>query len=264
MKKLSLNFKKTLFLISLCCLVGLSIKSQTVTLTQGFDTYDGTQGSVSGWYFSWNSTSSPSYYTTNGNVGLSAPSYKFGINQDTVITPSFVASNLVSFWCKGEGSTFSTFDTLTILWSTDSITWNVLSYQTNLPTTGTTLTFPVDLSARNLMFIFTKYVGNLAFDDMQISNSSTSGIKEYPDQSESINIYPNPSTGKIFISNNLSKKAENIMVTDLLRNVIINLPEQTLLQGNNELDLTSLQNGIYLLKVQTGNTSEIKKIVIIK
>src|ERR1035438_2043695 len=126
MKNFTLNFKKSLLLIRLSCLVGLSIKSQTVTLTQGFDTYDGTAASISGWYFSWNSTSSPSYYVTNTNVGISAPSYKFGVNQDTMITPGFASSNLLSFWCKGEGSTFSPDDTLTILWSVDSINWNVL------------------------------------------------------------------------------------------------------------------------------------------
>jgi hypothetical protein len=248
MKNFTTKFKKTLFLISIICLVGLSMKSQTVTLTQGFDSYDGTQGSVAGWYFSWNSTSSPSYYVTNGNVGLSAPSYKFGINQDTMITPSFAPSNSLSFWCKGEGSTFSPDDTLTILWSPDSINWNVLSYQSSLPTTGTTLTFIVDLSATNLMFIFTKYVGNLAIDDVQLTYTSPTGIKENNNSSEPSVIYPNPANDKVFLHNATANNKVNIVVYDVLGNEI-NLPEQSMMQGDNEVNLSSLQNGIYFLKI---------------
>jgi hypothetical protein len=264
MKNFILNFKKSLLLISLCCLIGLSIKSQTVTLSQGFDTYDGTAVSVSGWYFSWNSTSSPSYYVTFNNVGISAPSYKFGVNQDTMITQSFTSSNVLSFWCKGEGSTFSPDDTLTILWSPDSVHWNVLTYQSNIPTTGTTLTFPVNLTATNLMFIFTKYVGNLAIDDIKLTFDSSTGIPENRSTLETVNIYPNPTDGHIFLINKSSSKMISLIVYDVLGNNLINIPEQSIIQGTNEINLSSLNNGIYFLKTQSGNISEMRKIIIEK
>jgi hypothetical protein len=181
-----------------------------------------------------------------------------------MITPGFASSNLLSFWCKGEGSTFSPDDTLTILWSVDSINWNVLSYQSSMATTGTILTFPIDLTATNLMFIFTKYVGNLAFDDLQLTFSTSTGILENRSDMESFNIYPNPTDGHIFLNNMSSSYMFSLTVFDVLGNELINIPEQSFIYRTNEINLSSLNNGIYFLKTQSGNISEMRKIIIEK
>ena len=127
MEKLILRYQRFLLVICICITASLAVKAQVVTLFQGFDNYNGTLPSVpTNWYFRWNTSSS--FYTSTNNFGLSSPSYKFGIDKDTMITEGFSTSDTLKFWCKGEGSTFSPNDTLTILWSADSIVWNVLTY----------------------------------------------------------------------------------------------------------------------------------------
>jgi type IX secretion system substrate protein len=220
------------------------------------------------WYIGWNSTTVPSYYTTTGNFGLASPSYKFGVTADTMITPTFATSTSLSFWIKGEGSTFSDMDTLTILQSIDSINWNVIPpiYLDSMPTTGTTMTFPINAYTTNIMFIFTKYIGNLAMDDIQLSYDSMSGIKQIQNNTiEVFNLFPNPSTGKTFIQNNTAfVQKVDLSVYDMLGNEVISFPSKTLALGNNNLNLSSLSNGVYFVRIQNDKLSFVHRITISK
>jgi hypothetical protein len=267
MKKLILLLQKTLFVLSIICLLNINLNAQ-VTLTQGFDNYAGIAGSIPGWYLSWNSTTVPSYYTTTGNFGLASPSYKFGVTADTIITPSFGISNTLTFWTKGEGSTFSAMDTLTILQSLDSVTWNVINpiYLDSLPTTGTTMTIPINVYATHLMFIFTKYIGNLAIDDIQLSYDTMSGINQIQNNEiDVLSLFPNPSNGRVFIQNNSSAiQKVNLSVYDMLGNEVINIPSKNLSTGNNNLNLSSLNNGVYFVRIQNDKISTVQRIIINK
>lgn len=268
MKKLILLSLKKLFLLSIVCLLTFNLSAQ-ITLTTGFDGYDGTAGTMPGWYIGWNSTSAPSYYTTNGNIGLASPSYKFGVDADTIITPAFATSNTLSFWTKGEGSLFDAGDTLTILQSVDNgSTWNLIApiYLDSLPTSGTTMTFPINVYTTNLMFIFTKIIGNLAMDDIQVYWDTTSGINQIQNNSiDVLSVFPNPSNGRVFVQNNTSSiQKVSLSVYDMLGNQIISSPSKTLALGNNNLNLSSLSNGVYFVRIQNDKLSFVHRITISK
>jgi hypothetical protein len=107
--------------ITFSCLAGYA---QNVIVDLNFDGYNGTIGSVpSGFYFSWNSTTSNSFYTSTGNFGVAAPSYKFGNDGDFIVTPMVSSADSLSFFSKGNGSPFSPLNELRIYHSTDSINW---------------------------------------------------------------------------------------------------------------------------------------------
>jgi hypothetical protein len=156
-------------LIALCVLPFANLQAQLLRLTNGFDNYIGSPATVpSGWHISWNSTSSPSYYFTSGNYGAAIPSYKFGVTQDTIVSPHFLSGDTLSFWCNGQG-TFSAQNVLSIFMSEDSISWSQLANLDSLPVTGTTFYFPLPCSAHFLKFIYYQVSGNLAFDDVKVT-----------------------------------------------------------------------------------------------
>lgn len=74
---------------------------------------------------------------------------------------------------------------------------------------------------------------------------------------EGLSIYPNPASGeKVYIStkSNLSKKIE-------IYNVLGKPVLSTILSGT-ELSISSLEPGIYILKIKEGKSSATRKLVI--
>src|SRR5216684_1457390 len=131
--------------------------AQIVRLSEGFDNYIGTLGTVpAGWHISWNSTAPASYNTANGNFGASSPSYNFGINNDTVVTPYFQSGDVLWFWCRGLGTPFSVQNKLSILFSSDSILWNAFQNIDSLPVIGVTMAYNITCNIHYLKFIYTK------------------------------------------------------------------------------------------------------------
>lgn len=150
-------------------LSSLTGTAQLVRLSTGFDNYIGSAATVpAGWYISWNSTSSPSYYITSGNYGAAIPSYKFGNNGDEIISPYFASGDTLRFWYKGQGL-FSAQNSLLILYSADSANWSGLVTIDTMLVTGTTFSYPLPCEAHYLMFIYNQVSGNLAFDDIQVT-----------------------------------------------------------------------------------------------
>jgi PKD repeat protein len=160
---------KYLLLFAFCLLPFANLKAQIVRLSTGFDNYIGSVATVPyGWYISWNSTSSPSYYFTAGNYGAAIPSYKFGITQDTIVSPHFLSGDTLKFWCRGQ-TPFSAQNVLGIYISEDSLTWSQIQNIDSLPVTATTFSFPIPCSAHYVMFIYFQVNGNLAFDDVKVT-----------------------------------------------------------------------------------------------
>jgi hypothetical protein len=152
--------------------LSLQSSAQIVRLYEGFDNYAGTLASIPvGWHISWNSTAPASYYNTTTNYGISSPSYGFGINQDTVISPYFQSGDVLWFWCKGQGSPFSVQNMLHIYTSADSVTWNLLQSIDSLPVTiaGVTMAFGLTCNDHFVKFVYTKINANLAFDDVKVT-----------------------------------------------------------------------------------------------
>jgi len=140
--------------------------SQTVLLQENFTTYQGTVGTIpAGWIFNYNGC-----YTSTTNSGTSGVnSYKFGIDQATITTPSFIGADSVQFWIKGVSTTTSQ---LVIKQGTDTSTWTTVATINPVPTTGTKYVYHINSSTKYLRFIYTKVAGNLAFDDFLVTKNS--------------------------------------------------------------------------------------------
>lgn len=88
----------------------------------------------------------------------------------------------------------------------------------------------------------------------------TTGINDRSDFSENIQVFPNPTNNKITITG---------LSTDISKNTFIsvyNIQGQLLLQQvihweTTEIELGSLAKGIYLLKLNSGNNTAVRKVV---
>jgi len=160
---------KKLFTLSLITAISLSSFSQIVIVGTGFDNYAGTSATApAGWYMSWHSPTASSY-TTAANSGVAIPSYKFGLDSVTVITPMYQNADTLSFMCKGNGVPFGDTNELHIYHSADSIAWAMFVNKDSLPAAKTTLKYGLPAASGWLKFVYRKLGnGNLAFDDVNI------------------------------------------------------------------------------------------------
>lgn len=119
------------------------------------------------------------WYASSSNYGLSAPSYKFGTDAQTLTTSEFGGDiTKLTFWSKGQGSTNSTLD---IEGLQDDKWVNITNYS---PINGRVDNAEIDFPAgvKRIRFIYRKKSGNLAIDDVEIQ--FTGGDKLLPDYKE--------------------------------------------------------------------------------
>ena len=69
----------------------------------------------------------------------------------------------------------------------------------------------------------------------------------------SINVYPNPVNNVLFIETNEASKAEIFAITGA------KMTEKTLQKGKNQLDVSSLPKGVYIIKINNSTFKVIKK-----
>ena len=136
--------------------------SSGILLEEGFNA--GTTAPA-GWTF----TAIGGTYTTSGNYGLASPSLKLDATGDRVQTPALSGPTNVSFWIKGQSATGSSL----LVEGASGGTWSTITDITSLPTSGTTYSLPVGNSVTNLRFTYTRSAGNLSFDDVKVTGSSS-------------------------------------------------------------------------------------------
>ncbi|WP_458626124.1 T9SS type A sorting domain-containing protein [Winogradskyella sp. PC D3.3] len=98
-------------------------------------------------------------------------------------------------------------------------------------------------------FIFTQ-LPNDTFD----SSQATLSIADINLEGSKISIYPNPATDKVNIVSNTP--IDSIEVYNILGKQV------QVLKGADEVNVSKLESGIYLFKIQIGNQVETKKIVV--
>ncbi|MCB0380210.1 MAG: T9SS type A sorting domain-containing protein [Flavobacteriales bacterium] len=129
------------------------------------------------------------------------------------------------------------------------------------------LTVGYDLNNNNRTKIYKNVVGvweNSSYDGTLMIHpvfkylDAIVSVNENIVNDSKINIYPNPSSGKIYF-NNTSIQYE-IHVFDMYGKIVFELPK-----GNHkDIDLSNLPNGVYLIKLSNENQSQIDKIIIYK
>ena len=144
------------------------------------------------------------------------------------------------------------------------------------------------VTAQNYMIDFTGTGAATTVDSVKVENlsqctsiqmsgadilnlSSTVGISGAANaNNESIQIYPNPSSGSATISYQIKEPAfVTLRITDILGRELYTLVENKLQEAgghNYELRITNyeLNSGLYFVKLQAGDKVEIGKVVVIK
>ena len=106
-----------------------------------------------------------------------------------------------------------------------------------------------------------QYENFMFVDDINVT--STTGLNNPSVSGVVLNIYPNPNNGKFVVqSNDLPKGDRSIVITNVIGEVIYqrNLKSSGIL--NEEIDLSSINSGIYLMKVSAGEKQIINKLIV--
>lgn len=242
--------------------------AQTVVLNENFTTYDSTSGSgYHGWYLSYYGVGS--YYTSSpapaGSAGPSGPNvYKFGRDSTTAITPMFMGGDSVHFFIKGNPASGLTLgnSTFYVYESTDSSTWT--SVHTFLPPMdtakiGSMQHFPLLPTTMWLKFFYDKDIGNVAFDDFSVTQNSVGINSLSPEQR--VKIYPTPTNGKLTINFGAMTHKAIFSVINMLGKTVLG-DNMTEAEDAHTLNLSSLQDGIYFLKIKADQISLTKRIIV--
>ena len=88
------------------------------------------------------------------------------------------------------------------------------------------------------------------------------GIKSNFNSNEEWNVYPNPSTGVLYIVNSSSvKEATQIQVINSIGQTVL---EENITSNYKNIDLSKLNNGVYFVKITSDKQSVIKRVVLSK
>jgi len=85
-------------------------------------------------------------------------------------------------------------------------------------------------------------------------------VKETPFSESEINVYPNPTSDMVSIANCKTIRETHVSIVDIQGKILIDNKYQNLSLIN--IDVSKLIKGIYLLKIQTDNSYEIRKLAI--
>lgn len=248
----------------LVLLLSGSVVAQFPVVDLDFDGYNGTSATVpAGFYYSWHSTTSLSYYTSTGNFGDSSPSYKFGNDSVYIITPFVNQADSIRFWSKGNGSPFSPLNELRIYFSPDSLNWNLITTVVPLSSSGTVTTIPLSQQSGNFKFEYGKSAGggNLAFDDLKIFANYVIGVPASPVQ-ESVSVFPTPTAGLLNIKLTNSNGPVEVEVFDMLGNQVNDIPVERKSKNHYTVDLAGKNHGFYFVKIQTPTQFITKRITV--
>lgn len=91
---------------------------------------------------------------------------------------------------------------------------------------------------------------------------TVTGIKSQSSTDNEWNVYPNPSTGVLYIVNHSSFKEASQM--QVLNSIGQTLFEETITSNYKNIDLSKLTNGVYFVKIVSDKQSTVKRIVLSK
>lgn len=98
---------------------------------------------------------------------------------------------------------------------------------------------------------------NVGYAVRCVSDSSLSVIRENPDRT-GLRIFPNPAHEEISVI------AETAGILEIINTQGIIADLRILQEGTNDLDITSLPAGIYMLRLKTGNDVSVRKVIVEK
>lgn len=248
----------------------LFIVTTIVATAQNLVTNPNFDNGLTGWSAGPNTSYTlPSHITNDGSNGMTSVQYvataTTGFFQEIPVT---VGSQLtISFYYKASGD-----DKDARIWSSyknaantnffatefavdDPLRTNDLYLETATTWTFKTITVTVPANAVKFVLAFRAYNGGtVAFDQISVVQTSLSTKQN---TIAGLNVYPNPVTnGNLFITSN-SSQAKSVNLFDVLGKQVL-----TTKTVNNAVNVSSLKNGAYILKVTEEGKSETKKLII--
>jgi hypothetical protein len=80
-----------------------------------------------------------------------------------------------------------------------------------------------------------------------------------------LNVYPNPSESMVYIDYNLTNRNDaSIEVLDLMGKIIYSSKDENVTAGNRVVDMSEFSNGVYFVRLISGNQQMTKKLIIKK
>jgi hypothetical protein len=255
-----------------------------VVLTENFESYQGFGDAlVGGW-----STSGPGgfkvYFRGDTSITTNTKLCSININNnkrsDSLITPNFgpltdnciltfrarmcaytgsfptngyIPSPLdeVSAWVSSDGGTsFSFLQNLASGYTQTGNKWNTFSLNLN-GFSGQSVKVKIKVKRGT-----TNTEWYQDFDNFVATNITS--IKGIQSENE-FKISPNPSTGQVLVTTKGFSSRASIEVFNILGNKMLVLPGG---QIQNQLDLSDLKKGVYLIKVSEGKQSQVKRLIL--
>jgi hypothetical protein len=88
------------------------------------------------------------------------------------------------------------------------------------------------------------------------------GIKSNFNSNDEWNVYPNPSTGALYIVNSSTvKEASQVQILNAIGQTVL---DETITSNYKNIDLSKLNNGVYFVKITSDKNSTVKRIVLSK
>lgn len=118
----------------------------------------------------------------------------------------------------------------------------------------------------NLLYGMTQAGGNSQFGVIFSFNVITAGLDNLQANQEIINVYPNPSNGNFTLTYSLNGNGNvrTTIVNELGQIVYDNTEQKSSGSINEQLNLENLAAGIYSLRLQTGNSIMVRRVVVME
>lgn len=187
-------------------------------------------------------------------------------NEDWLVSPQLDFTNMLSATLSFRTAYNYTGNALQLLVSTDydgvgdptAFTWTDISSQAVWSTgsyawaqSGAVSLFEYGNPKLYIAFRYTSTVTESStweLDDLLVYGTNVNGVNEIT--GNKITVYPNPTASAVHF--NLTHNSD-VIVTDLMGRVLV---ENTMQSGNNELNISYLTNGTYILIVKSENGSK--------
>jgi hypothetical protein len=255
--------KKLYFLFTLA--LTFSVSAQNLVVNPTFD--DGLTGWTAGPSTSY---TLPTVVTTDGSDSTNSANYvataTTGFYQDVPVTAGSTIT--ISFWYKADGD-----GTDARIWSNykdsagtfiyqDATTANdplrnnngYLATATTWTQVSITVTVPAD--AVTLVLAVRAYNnGTASFDQFSVT-SPTASTKTF-DAIDGLSLYPNPVSGNVLNITSAANLDMNVAIFDVLGKQVINTKVT-----NNTVNVSSLNAGVYIVKVTEDGKTATRKLVV--
>ena len=215
-----------------------------------------------------------------------------GVGPENIIAPGTTLDYTVFFQNTGNDTAYNVFildeidenldlSTLSILGSSHPMDWvvydnnsirfnfpniNLLDSNSNEPLSHGYVSYRITPKASTPLGTIIENTAGIYFDfnDPIITNTTShkvanlTGINESIYMEQLVNIYPNPTTGAVTVD--LLNSTNGLLTVKTL--VGQSLQSFRLVEGKNSIDVSGLSSGVYLMEINNGSQTQVKRVIV--